>query len=307
MQLTLLAFRRFTLSSNAGRMSWMVTQHNNLPKAWALLLRKFYPSADTLLKTQGTGLCHEMAKYSLPTRANTQLTANNAVQKYAQENAALANVAFKPWESRSPEFWFMSGYINVTQHVMQKGFKFKTNGSQNLASIGRWDLLEKLLLKRGFTVPDDAPSRAYVVEDAELSKFIQWKSQYKKGGSKKKYYVKNASTINKIENEKSLYNYASIVINGWTKAAKAIGGQVPSGVTVINWPHGRTIGWGSGSVKRDARGSVTLRIENKYANLNNIFDGSIQQAIWKRRTNIMESEIKKLFADLLNYWNSIKT
>ena len=285
----------------------MVTQHNNLPKAWALLLRKFYPSAEAILKTQGTGLCHEMAKYSLPTRANTQLTANDAIKKYADENAALANVAFKPWESRSPEFWFMSGYINVTQHVMQKGFKFKTNGSQNLANIGRWDLLEKLLLKRGFTVPDDAPSRAYVVEDAQLSKFIQWKSQYKKGGSKKKYYVKNTGTISKIENEKSLYNYASIVINGWTKAAKAIGGQVPSGVTVINWPHGKSLGWGSGSVKRNSRGSITLSIENKYANLNSIFDSSIQQAIWKRRTKIMESETKKLFNDLLNYWNSIKT
>ena len=287
-------------------MSWSVTQHNNLPKAWALLLRKFYPSAETLLKTQGSSLCNELAKYSLPTRANSQLTANNAVQIYARENAALANVAFKPWESRSPEFWFMSGYINVTQHVMKKGFNFKTIGSQRLASIGRWDLLEKLLLKRGFTVPDDAPSRKYVVDNAELGTFILWKSQYKKGGSKNKYYVKNVNSINIIANEGKTRNYASIVINGWIKAAKALG-QPASGVQVINWPFGKGIGWGSASVKRDGRGKVVLQIENKYANLNNIFYGSIQQAIWNRRNKIMESEIKKLFSDLLNYWQSIKT
>lgn len=305
--LILATFRKRTISASGGTLNWHVTEHNNLPKAWALLLKKFYPSAETILKTQGTGLCHEMAKYSLPTRANVQLTANNALQKYEKENAELADVAFKPWVSRSPEFWFMSGYLNVTQYVMQKGYKFKTNGSQNLASIGRWDLLEKLLLKRGFQVPDDAPPSSYVIEDADLRKFIHWKSQYKKGGSKKKYYVKNVSTIKKMANEKSLYNYASIVINGWLRAAKGIGGQVPSGVTAINWPHGKSLGWGSGSVKQDGRGKVVLSIENKYANLNNIFEGSIQTAIWQRRMKIMDSEVKKLHSELLDYWESIKT
>lgn len=300
------ATRAFRISAWGGKINFSFSEKNNLAKAYAMFFKEFERRATLLLKSHGTGLCYEMAKYSLPTRANTALTANNAVAIYAKENQALASIAFRPWENKSPEWWLMSGYQTVSEYVMKKGPPFVSPVHQRLASIGRWDLLESLMRKKGFVPPPDAPSAKYVSEEADLGNFIKWKSQYKKNPNRQSYYVKNKASIQKIANEKSLYNYASIVINGWIKAAKAINGPLPTGVSVINWPYGRNVGWGSGSVTRVERGHIKMTIENKYADLNGIWHGHIQQSIWNRRFKLMDADVQKLYKDMDAYWDSLK-
>lgn len=297
---------RTMFSSSSAGISMTVTSSTNLTKALAMFFKEFSNRATTVLKVNGAGLCHEMAKYSLPTKANTALTANNALQVYAKENAALAGVAFKPWENRSPEFWFMSGYQSVSDYVMKRGNKWQSPIHQNLAMIGRYDILNKLLARKGFQVPADAPSKKYVVDKADLGDFIKWKSQYKKNPNRKNYYVKDKSSITRIAQEKSLYNYASIVINGWLKAAKGLGSTLPSGVQKVQWPHGANLGWGKGSVKRIDRYTTQMTIRNDYANLNGIFNSATQQTVWNRRINIMNQETKKMFVDMERYWSSLK-
>lgn len=287
--------------------SFNVTSSTNITKALAMFFKEFSARAENILKVNGAGLCHEMAKYSMPTRANTALTANNALQVYAKENAALANVAYKPWENRSPEFWFMSGYQSVSDYVMKRGNQWQSPVHQRLAMIGRYDILGKLLARKNFQVPQDAPSKSYVKDQAELSDFIRWKSRYKKNPKRQNYYVKDKASITKIAQEKSLMNYASIVLNGWLKAAKGLGNTLPSGVQQISWPSQYSkLGWGQGSVVRVNRYTTRMTIKNEYANLNNIFNSPIQQSIWKRRLSIMDQDTVKMFKSMENYWTTLK-
>ena len=299
------ATKDYFASVSGGGITFDTSTKNNFPRALVIFYKEFEKRAEDVLRINGAGLCHEMAKHSMPTRANTALTANNALQIYEKENKALANVAYKPWENRSPEFWLMSGYQNVADYVMNKGNHFKDPIHQRLASIGKWTLLTTLMQNKGFTTPDDAPRAKFVQDDARLRDFIWWKSQYKKNPRTHNYYVKNKSSIQRIANEKSLYNYASIVINGWLKAAKGLGKTLPSGVSPTTWPY-KALGWGSGSVKRVERGHMNMKIENKFADMNSIFHGSVQQAVFKRGIARMDADTKKMFKDLPSFWNSIK-
>lgn len=298
--------RRMFSASRAG-VNMTTTSSTRTPRAMVMWFNEFSRRAKDLLETQGAGLCHEMAKYSMPTRANTALTANDAIKKYAAENAALAGVAFKPQTNRSPEFWVLSGYTNVADYVMKRGFPFQSSVHQNLAQNGKWALLDSLMRRKGMQTPDEAPSKKYVVDDAKLSDFIRWKSQYKKNPNRQPYYVKNKSTIQKIAQEGKLMNYASVVINGWLKAAKGLGNKLPSGVQKQTWPSQySSLGWGSGSVKKIDRYKTQMTIRNDYANQNGIFNSSIQQSIWRRRIAIMNQETTKMFKDMQAYWKSLK-
>lgn len=301
-----LATENFFISKSSGGNTISLSAKNNLPRALVLFLKEGEKRSTDLLKTNVCALCHEMAQVSMPTRANTALTANDALSIYEKENAALANVAFKPQVNRSVEFWVMSNFIPVAQYVMNTGIQLKNPLYQRLAQQGKWAMIQQFMTRKGFTVPQDAPPKRYVKDKAELRDFISWKSKYKKNPRTHNYYVEDKSSIKKIEKEKSLYNYASIVLNGWLMASKQLGDVLPAGVRKINWPHGKSLGWGSGKIKRNARGHVTITIENKYANLNNIFYGSMQQSVFKRRMALMDSETKKMFKDLVAFWNSLK-
>lgn len=288
--------------------AWDLSVKSNKARALVTFYKEFDKRASKLLTEQSCALCHELAKYSMPVRANTTLTANDALVRYEQENAALAGVAFKPWENRSPEYWVMSGHLHVADYLVnQMGFKFQNPTHQRMAQSNQWGLLQTYMKGYGFRVPQDAVSAQFVKEDAELRDFIWWKSQYKKNPRTNMYYVKNKASIQKMasENRTKLMNYASIVIQGWLKASAQLGDQLPSGVKQIKWPYGKTLGWGSGELRNTSRGNISVKIENKFANLNNIFYGNIQQAIYKRRMAIIDAEVKKFFEDMRNFWNSL--
>lgn len=302
-----LATNSFFTSWSGGGFSMGLSAKNNLPKALVIFYREFEKRATDVLQTNGCGLCHEMAMHSMPVRAGAQLTANDAILKYAQENKALANVAYKPWENRSPEFWVMSGYISVADYVMKTGVQFQNPIFQRLATAGRWSHLNTLMRSKGFVTPSDAPKARFVKDSAKLKDFIWWKSQYKKNPRTHNYYVKDKLSIVRMSNESSLNNYATIVINGWLKASKKLGNVLPSNVTFVRWTRGnQTLGWGDGKIKKVARGDVHMSIENKFANLNNIFYSSMQRNVFNKRMQIMDAETKKLFKDMVGFWNSIK-
>ena len=223
------SFARVFAGNNG--ISMRISGSTNLPAKFKRFKAKFTRESKDLLRLHGTALCHEMAMYSLPTRANTQLTANNAVQKYAQENQALASVAFKGWDSKDAMFWLLSPYTNVAQYVVtQQNFTFQSTVAQNLYNIGKFDLLRDFLIKKGFKPAGNIPTPEFVQQKAELGTFIQWKSQYKKGGKRGPYYVKDKASIIKIAQEGKVNNYASIVINGWLNASKDLGDVLPAGV-----------------------------------------------------------------------------
>ena len=285
---------------------WQFDSKSNKGRALVTIFKEFDIRARKLLTEQTCALCHELAMYSLPSRANTALTANDALGVYKRENAALANVAFKPWENRSPEYWAIQEHFGVASYLVnQMGFKFKNPTLQRLAQHNQWNLLFTYMKGYGFRRPQDAIPARNIKDDAELRDFIWWKSQYKQNPRTNMFYVKNKASIKKIEGEDSKYNYASIVIQGWLKASAQLGDQLPSGVKKVTWNIGKNLGWGSASVESPSRGVMTARLENKFANLNNIFHGAIQQAIFKRRMAILDAEAKKLSNDLQNLWNSI--
>ena len=294
--------------TSKGGMQFSVSGTQNYDAKWKKLQREFNRNSKRLLQEQGSALCHEMARYSLPTKANTALTSNNALAVYAQENRALADVAFKPWESKGAIFWLMSPYSSVADYVVKStNFKFTSNTAQNLFNVGKFDLLRDFLMKKGFTVPKNIPEPNFVVNQAELGTFINWKSQYKKlsGPKRGPYYVKDKASILKIANEKSLYNYASIVINGWLAAGRDLGNKLPSGVRPVTWPHGKGLGSGSAKIKKNGDAGHTMTISNQYYNLNGIFHSSIQQTIWKNRQAIMEQDVQALFQRMIKYYESL--
>ena len=292
--------------TSKGGFKFTVSGNNNIEVKWEMFLKEFHTKGREMLKEQGAALCHEMAKYSMPTRANTYITANDAIKKYAEENLALAGVAFKEWESKSAMFWILSPYSNVAEYVIKKsGFTFTSPQAQHLYNIKKYDLLRDFMLRKGFQMPENIPTPQFVSEKAELSTFIQWKSQYKKKTQRGPYYVRDKASITRIAQEKSIYNYASIVINGWLKASKAIGDKVPSGVQTIRWPYGQSLGWGTGQVRKVKEGVLTLTISNQYYNLNGIFNSPIQRAIWDRRMRLFEAEQEKFFQKMIQYWDSI--
>jgi hypothetical protein len=294
-------------ASNRSGISIRVSGSTDLPRRMKKLQTKFTRDAKALLRSNGTALCHEMAYYSMPPRANAMLTANQALNIYAQENQALAGVAFKSWDSKDAMFWLLSPYSNVADYVVKStGFTFQSNVAQNLFNVGKFDLLRDFLIKKGFKPMPDIPKSEFVQPKAELGTFIQWKSQYKKGGKRGPYYVKDKASITRISNEKSLNNYASIVINGWLAASKALGDNVPSGVTKVKWRHGKGVGWGSASITRSSGwAGAKLTISNQYYNLNGIFKSSVQQAIWSRRMSIMDKEVKDFFKKMIAYFDSM--
>jgi hypothetical protein len=248
-----------------------------------------------------------MAYHSMPPRANGLLTANQALSIYEKENKALAGVAFKPWDSKDAMFWLLSPYSNVADYVVKStGFKFQSSVAENLFNLGKFDLLRDFLVKKGFKPMPDIPKPEFVQTKAELGTFIQWKSQYKKGGKRGPYYVKDKASITRISNEKSLNNYASIVINGWLAASKDLGDRVPAGVRKVNWKYGKGVGSGSASITRSSGwAGAKLTISNQYYNLNGIFTSSIQQAIWSRRMAIMDREVKDFFQKMIAYFDSM--
>ena len=296
-------FARIFASTRNG-VSIAVSGSTNLPKKMKALKAKFTKDARALLRSHGTALCHEMAMYSMPPRATSLLTANQALSKYGQENKALAGVAFKPWDSKDAMFWLLSPYSNVADYVVKStGFTFQSNVAQNLFNLGKFDLLKDFLIRKGFKPMPDIPQQEFVQPKAELGTFIQWKTQYKKGGKRGPYYVKDKASITRISNEKSLNNYASLVINGWLKASKDLGDNVPAGVQRAKWRYGQSLGWGSASIKKSGQAGASLTMSNKYYNLNGIFKTSIQQAIWKRRENILNKEVKNFFDKMISYWD----
>jgi hypothetical protein len=293
-----------TSSAGAGM---TISTKNNFPRALVMFYQEFEKRSYDILQKNGCGLCHELARYSMPARnGGTPIQANDAVLKYAQENKALANVAYKPWENRSPEFWVMSGYYTVAEHVLKVGLNFQNPTFQRLAGHGKWDLLYQLMVRKGFTEPQDAPKARFVKDSAKLRDFIWWKSQYKKNPRTHNYYVKDKNSILRMSNESSLNNYASIVINGWLNASKQLGDVVPSGVQFIKWRHGKGLGWGSGKIQKVERGHHSMKIENKFANMNGVFDSSIQQTMFRRRMQMLDADTKKLFKDMPDYWKSLK-
>ena len=294
--------------TSKGGMQFSIRGTQNYEQKWEKLKKEFDKNSKKVLEENGSALCHEMARYSLPTRANTSLTANNALATYAQENKGLADVAFKPWESRSAIFWLMTPYSSVADYVIKStNFKFTSSTAQNLFNVGKFDLLRDFLMKKGFSVPTKIPEPNFVVNQAELGTFINWKSQYKKVSGPKRgpYYVKDKASILKIANEKSLYNYASIVINGWLAAARGLGNKLPSGVRAVTWPYGKGLGSGSANIKKDGDAGYTMTIRNAYYNLNGIFNSSIQQTIWKNRNLKMDQEVQIMFQKMIKYYESL--
>lgn len=302
-----LATKDWFYTNSGGFITFNIDVKNDFPRALVIFYKEFEKRSNEILQKHGCAMCHELARYSMPTRANTYLTADDALQKYEQENKALANVAFKPWENRSPEYWIMSKYYHVAEDVIKKGFPLKSATHQRLASIGKWDLLHNLMERKGFSAPSNIIKPEFIKDEANLGDFILWKSQYKANPRTKMYYVRNKASIQKISKEKSLYNYASIVINGWLKASKDLGDVLPSGVKFIKWPYGKSLGWGSASIKRVERGQTLMTIENKFANLNNIFDKDMQQTMYKRRVAMLENDTNKMFKEMIDFWGTIKT
>lgn len=299
-------FRR-TWGQTGRGMQFGVRVTGDSDKKWKQFNREFHKEATRIFTEQGSSLCWEMANISMPsTTRNPQLQANNALAVYERENKALANVAFKTWDSKKGIFWIMSDFNNVKDYIIQRGL-FKTTNpvAQNLINLKKYDLLTAYLKNKGFYTAYDVPKSEFVADKAELGTFINWKRQWKQGGNRGPYYVKDKASIDKISREKSLYNYAGIVVNGWIKAAKGLGDKPVAGVRRVTARINPTVGGGSGKISKGRKGSVSMTISNDYYNLNGIFYTSYQQAVWKNRLNEMDVEVNKMFKHLENYWKSI--
>jgi hypothetical protein len=298
-------FRR-TWGQTGRGMQFGVQVTGDVDKKWKQFHREFHKQGRRIFSEQGSSLCWELAEVSFPSSTrNPQLTANNALSVYEKENKALANVAFKSWDSKKDMFWMMSDYMNVKQYIVQRGL-FKTAGpaAENLAKIGRYDLLDKLLRKRGYYTAYDVPKPQFVMDKAQLGTFINWKRQWKQGRERGPYYVKDKASIDKISREKSLMNFAGIAINGWIKAAKALGDKPVSGVKRVMTPFNTTTGGGGGRITAK-KGAVSMTFYNDYYNLNGIFYQRHPQQIWKNRMSELDKEVRNMFTHLENYWKKI--
>lgn len=295
----------FNMTWRGAGMTMGMAGGGSLHKKWNIFKRAFHKGAKKILLENGCGLCHELADLSLPKSTNTGLTANNALARYERENNALAGVAFKAWESKKDLFWIMSPYNNVKDYIIQKGL-FKSAGpvAENLAKTRKYDLLDTYMRRKGYWTAYDVPKPAYVQDKAELGTFIQWKTQWKKGSNRGPYYVRDKASITKLSKEKSLYNYASIVINGWLSASHGLGDVLPAGIRKVTWIHGKGLGRGSGKL-RTKEGIVEMTISNDYYNLNGIFFSKGQQRVWNARMKNIETEGKRFLADMDKKWNSI--
>jgi hypothetical protein len=295
----------FNRTWTGAGMTWGFNGNSNLDKKWKTFNRAFHSGAKKIFETNGAALCHELADLSLPKSTNTQLTANNALGKYERDNLALANVAFKTWDSKKDMFWMMSPYVNVKDYIVQKGL-FKSAGpvAERLAQTRKYDMLDTYLRGKGYWTAWDVPKPEYVKDSADLGTFVQWKTQWKKGGQRGPYYVRDKASIDKISKEKSLYNYASIVINGWLKAAQGLGNKLPAGVRKVSWNYGKSVGWGFGKISAK-KGIVQMTFSNSYYNLNGIFYSAEQQKVWNYRMKNIDAETKVFFQDMTKKWNSI--
>lgn len=277
---------------------------------WKIWKEKFKFHAERVLAEQGCALCHELARYSMPVRANRQLSSDEAKQMIAKENSELANIAFKPVTLKNPAWWILAGYTDVAEYVVKKtGFKFQNDTLNRLYKAGSYEILAKNLLDWGHfktPSPESIPNRSQILENADYSKFVRWKSLYKKEGARKPYWVKNEASITKISKENSLYNYSSICINGWLKASAKLGDKLPAGVKKISWPYAKNLGWGDMKIQKISDTHFKLTYINKYGNLNGIFKGNVQQIIYQRRIALAKQEIDKLLKTMLKYWEKIK-
>jgi len=291
-------------------MSLTYKQIDKTGKKWSIWKQKFEFHARKLLTEQGCGLCHELARYSMPVRANTQLSSDQVKTMLAKENAELASIAFKPVTLKGPVFWLLSNHNEIADYVMKKtGFEFRNETLKRWHKNGQYEILKSALMDWGGyqrPKPNQVPDSSRILEEADYSKFVRWKTLYKKDGAAKHYWVKKEASIKKIQQEKSLYNYASICINGWLKASNKLGDKLPSGVRRISWPHGKNLGWGDMKLIKSSDTHFRLTFSNQYGNLNGIFNGTIQQAIYKRRASIANEEIKKLLKTMLTYWKTIQ-
>lgn len=270
----------------------------------------FQSHAEKLLAEQGCALCHEMAKYSMPVRANKQFSSDEAKRMLAKENEDLANIAFKPVSLKSPAWWILAGYVDTAQYVMQTtGWKFNNETMSRWYKNGQYEILRNALVNwGGYKQPSgkQIPPSSRMLDEADYPKFVKWKSVYKKEGAASPYWVKKEASIKKIAQERSLYNYASICINGWLKASAKLGDRLPSGVNKVSWPYAKNLGSGTMEIKKLADTHFRLTYSNRHGNLAGIFEGQVQQAIYNRRNAIAQQEISKLLKTMLKYWEKIK-
>lgn len=301
-----------TRSKTVGSKNMSITykQIDKTGKKYQIWKDKFKFHAEKLLAEQGCALCHEMARYSMPVRANRQFSSDEAKNMLAKENAELANIAFKPVSLKSPAWWILAGYVDTAQYVMQTtGWKFNNETMSRWYKNGQYEILRGALVNwGGYKQPrgNQIPPSSRMIDEAEYSKFVKWKSVYKKEGAAKPYWVKSEASIKKVSQEKSLYNYASICINGWLKASAKLGHRLPSGVNKISWPYAKNLGSGDMKIKKLSDTHFVLTYSNRYGNLAGIFDGQVQQAIYKRRNTIAQQEISKLLKTMLKYWEKIQ-
>ena len=291
--------------SRAG-INMKLTGSTNVNAKWKMFINKFEKDSEHILRKNGCALCHEMADVSLPQKHRGLYTANDGHKKFGDENQALAGVAFKSWDSKNGMFWALSPYSNVAQYVIKRsGYQFKSPIAQNLSNIGKFDLLRAFLLKKGLVPSPQIPKAQFVKDKADLPTFIHWKSNYKKGGQRGPYYVRDKASISRMAREKGLYNYASIVINGWLAASKALGDTPPASVKKVVWGWGQGIGSGNGSIVKKGQGMTTMTISNDNYNLNGIFNSRVQQAVWNKRQKEIDSEVTRFFRTMAMYWDSI--
>lgn len=279
-------------------------------KKWSVWKDKFDFHARKIMTEQGCGLCHELARYSMPVRANAQLTSEQVQSMLIKENTELANIAFKPVTLKGPVFWLLSNHNDIADYVMKAtGFEFQNETLKRWHKNGQYEILKSALMDWGGyqrPKPNQIPDSSRILEEADYSKFVRWKSLYKKEGAAKHYWVKKEASIKKIQEQKSLYNYASLCINGWLKASQKMGDKLPAGVKKISWNYAKNVGWGDMKLNKVSDLHFRLTFSNKYGNLNGIFNGNVQQAIYNRRASIAKEEIQKFLKTMLKYWKTIQ-
>jgi hypothetical protein len=299
-----------TVTQGSKNFALTYSQIDKTGKKFGIWKDKFEFHSRRLLTEQGCALCHELARYSMPVRANTQFTSEQARATLEKENAELAKIAFKPVTLKGPVFWLLAGHHDIADYVMKEtGFAFKNETLKRWYNNGQYEILKSALIDwGGYKKPtkSEIPSSSSIIEEADYSKFVRWKSRYKKDGASKPFWVKREASIKKIQNEKSIYNYASICINGWLKASAKLGDKLPQGVRKITWNYGKGLGSGDMKIIKISDTHFKLTYSNKYGNLNGIFNGAVQQAIYRRRMAIASDEIKKLMKTMLKYWNTIR-
>lgn len=286
------------------------TQKDNLDKKYQVWLREFQVKGKELLTQQGCSLFHELARYSMPVRANKQLTSDEAIKQLQKENMELAHIAFTPVTKFGVSWWILRNHYSIAEFVARKtGFKYESETLNRWFKNGQYEILKGALMDwGGHKRPSSSsiPKDSQILDSADYSKFVKWKSLYKKEKTGKRYYVKNEASIQKIAQEKSIYNYASIVINGWLKASRLLGDRLDSGVRKINWPYGKSLGDGGATIKFINPVHIQLMFYNSYGNLNGIYNSQIQQTIVQRRTAIMEQRIKEFLDNMISLYNRIK-